>query len=187
MNIKEKIKYFIEGMNIAGIASIAGTLWRAGGSGNYSRYFRRVGVALVITIQSWLFTHNLWCLLTFPLAFASYTLGYGIPDKTDAGCRIARIWCVLLGYKIRTNGFYIVENENKLRFLVRATVGFCYSLSYIPTAIILKHDIGVTIAVLALTLLIPAICHLRFNAVKEESLIGGVILIGLGIVKLIKF
>jgi len=81
-------------------------------------------------------------------------------------------------YNIYSGGY-----ENKIRFLTRMTTGFGYGLSYIPTGILLGNYISLILAILAITLIVPAICHLRLKDVAEEGLIGTCVVLFMFLVK----
>jgi len=156
----DKIKKYFDKFITSGLAAIGGMFWRMGGSRNYSRYWRRAGVAGLLVINCLIKTKSLFSLFIFPLAFGAFSLGYGLPSSTDKGSFIGRFW----------NKY--IKDENKLRFMTRLTVGFCYSLNYIILGLLKSHYLRMSFAMLSLSLIIPLICALRLEAIKEESLIG---------------
>ena len=154
------------------LAILSGYFWRMGGSGIYSRYWRRVGVAILLTIGCYLQTFNLWSLLVFPLAYGSFCLGYGIPDGNDDGSSIARFW-LMLGYRLGITSM----PERILRLAVRASVGLAYSMSYLVFGFLKGNIIGAIIGMIGLTLTIPIIYNYEWDVNIEERLIGGMILL----------
>lgn len=154
------------------LAILSGYFWRMGGSGIYSRYWRRIGIAILLTISCYLQTFNLWSLLVFPLAYSSSCLGYGIPDSGDDGSSIARFW-LMIGYRL---GIVSIP-ERILQFAVRASVGLAYSMSYLVLGFLKGNILGAIIGMVGLTLTIPLICNYEWDVVKEERLIGVVILL----------
>ena len=192
MALRDIIKKILERFSASGLANIAGTFWRMGGSGKCGKNWRRIGVALILAIQNFLFLRTLYnlstllisSLITFILAFASHTLGHGVPEHTDpTPNKIGKFWCWI--FKVDYTKPYDKQIGNKLRFFIRATVALAYSLAFIPTAILLKHYIGLIISMLALILVIPYICSFRFKDVKEEVLIGAVRVMFLTIAKIL--
>jgi hypothetical protein len=70
-------------------------LWAIGGAG--PKLVRRIGVPVVVGI-SLCFT-NLWLLLTIPPLWGIVALGYGMPDATDKGSWLGRLYLKFLPYQ----------------------------------------------------------------------------------------
>jgi hypothetical protein len=160
-----KIKQWIEKIGGVGLAAIAGVLWYKGGEGN--KALRRVGVASIIAlIAAYKIGWSLW-LLSVPviglLAFGAYAVGYGVPDESDEGSAIAQFW---------ERWFPWQTEEDKLRFVTRATTGFLYGLNYLVTGAIIGHVWQSVILVILSTLGVGTICHFRLDVQKEATLIG---------------
>ena len=114
----EKFKKLLGKFCTIGLASIAGVLWRMGGSGNYSRYYRRMGVASLLSLSCFLKTYSYFSLLIFPIAYMSFTLGYGLPSPTDSKPSVlGSFWSKF------------IKNEFRLRFMVRVSCGLAYSIN----------------------------------------------------------
>jgi len=150
-----------------GLAYLAGKFWRWGGDSTHSRYWRRLGVAGLLTLNCLLFTWNWWSLLTFPIAFGSFTLGYGIPDETDEGSSVARFW-IRVGHRL---GITMIP-ERILRFLTRATVAKAYGINYLVLGCLKGNILGAILAIIGLTLTVPIICNFEWDVEIEERLIG---------------
>jgi len=155
-----------------GLAYFAGKFWRMGGSGIYSRYWRRLGVAGLLTLNCLLLTWNWWGLLTLLLAFSSFTLGYGIPDETDEGSSVARFW-IRVGHRL---GVATIP-ERILRFLTRATVAKAYGINYMVLGYFKGNILGAILAIIGLFLTVPIICNFEWGVEIEERLIGSSILL----------
>lgn len=85
---------------------IAGLLWAYGGAKGTSKAWRRVGVALLVTLISYLKLRDYWSLILFPICFGVYTLSYG------------------------------TEGEIWQDIAQRFKCSLCYSLALLPIAII---------------------------------------------------
>jgi len=142
----EKLKKQLDKFCTTGLASIAGMVWRMGGSGNYSRYWRRAGVALLLVLNCFIKTKSWFSLIVFPTSFGPFTLGYGLPSPTDPKpSALGKFWSKF------------IKNEFWLRVAVRASCGLAYSMNYLVLGILLSHYIRMGIAMLLLTILIPTI------------------------------
>lgn len=181
-----KIKKLFDNVIFGGLIGIGGFLWRLGGKEGYSKLYRRLGVSLILTLQSYLLTKNFWSILTLPIAFIVFTQGYGLPEIYDAGSRISRFVCKLLHlpkYYTGNYDIYTFNYEGKVRYLTRFFNGLSYGLAYIPTAIILGKYLNLGIMVANLSLIIPTICNFKLKDYVEEVLIGASIIAGLLIFK----
>lgn len=158
------MNFFIRLLKSIGFVPLAGAFWRMGGSGNYSRYWRRAGVAGLVTLKCLWDTKSFWALVTYPLAFGAYTLGYGLPDATDSGSALGAFW-----YKLFKNQLWALV-------ATRTTVALGYSLNYLVKIILTQHYCRGAIAMTLLTLGVPLVCLFRFKAEKEEFIIGSLVL-----------
>jgi len=84
------LKKLLNNIKVGGLAGLGGILWRMGGSSNYSKAWRRIGVAVILTIQSLLLTYNIKSLTTL-LSFFTIGKGYGLPWRGDAGSSFAKV------------------------------------------------------------------------------------------------
>ena len=144
------------------IASIVGgVLWRLGGADNFSKGYRRYGVAGILAVLAFLKTRSkVVVLLSYGLLVASTSLGYG---ESSA---LALFWNNL--------GVY---SETMLDIAIRGSVGLLYGLAYLPTVIYLKKYKWLPI-ILVPMILCPAIRFLGniTGAVVEEALMGAMVI-----------
>jgi len=121
MSILNKIKkYLSDSFKISGLPIIFGLLGSAGGQG--LKWLRRFIFPAIITLYSLYIIRNLWCLTIYLMSFI-LTIGYGIPDSTDEGSALGRIY-----YKL----FH--ANTILANIFTRGTVGIliCISMLSVP-------------------------------------------------------
>jgi len=147
------------------LAIVGGLFWRMGGSGKYSRYWRRVGVASLLSILCFLRTYNYLSLLIFPLAYLPFTLGYGLPSKDDP------VPSVLGKFFSK-----YIKGEFWLRIAVRVICGLSYGLNYVLLGYLTGNYISTVLSIALLTLSVPVVCSLKLKDVWEERTIGFLVL-----------
>jgi len=113
------------GMHTFWFAPVIAVLYRVGGSSKYDSAYRRVGVPIMFFIIFAIVTRDNLMFLSIFLMWASFTIGYGIPDVTDEGSVLGRYFLKM------------TNSEKKADFLTRMTVGAAISASMFPLAI---HD-----------------------------------------------
>ena len=89
---------------------ISAFLWAYSGAGA-SKLYRRLAIPALIALIIYLVDHNVRVFYAVPISFAALTLGYGIPDSTDEGSFLGRI-------------FYKLANKHELvaNILTRGTI-----------------------------------------------------------------
>jgi len=147
------------------LAITGGIFWRMGGSGNYSRYWRRIGVALLLTFLCFIRTFSLYSLLVLPIAYLSFCLGYGLPSADDP-----------IPSKLGEFFSRYIKNRFWLQMIVRGICGFAYSLSFIVWGILTHNFLWMGIGMIVITLVTPLITILNRD-VLEENLIGASIVL----------
>jgi len=103
------------------VAIVCGLLWAFGGAEGVSKFVRKIGVGLAISLIGYVVSWNWLAFLVLPLMLFGTAQGYGIPDGTDEGSNIGRFW-----YKT------VCENEFLANVFTRITVGILYSVALIP-------------------------------------------------------
>jgi len=152
---------------------LAGILWRMGGSSNYPKAFRGIGIPILFTaltffkvasyfpMISWLFG-SLVVVGTLIITWGVLTVSYGVTSP------LGQLFAVISNSKIRD-------------IIIRGICGVCWSLSYAPV-ILYKGNYW-----MFLTCLIPAILvpYIRVSSINkwngwiEEFLMGCALALGL--------
>lgn len=106
------------------IAPLTALLWALGGAYGSNKAFRRVGCAVLPSVAVAVLKASWWPLLAIPLAFGAFTIGYGMPDKSDAGSALGRFWMNLL---------HPIDPQGKwANIATRATVYVLLAIAFIP-------------------------------------------------------
>lgn len=71
-------------------------LWAISGMQGQDKIWRRLGVPIVWASAIFAHSHNLAILLAIPCSWAAFSIGYGIPDKTDEGSWLGRFYMGIL-------------------------------------------------------------------------------------------
>lgn len=155
-----------------GLVVLGGYLWKKGGSGY--KWCRRIVLPAIMGIHCLFVTSFNWIafVLTSALLGIGTGQGYGIPDQTDAGSRIARFWMKICKIDL-TELLSNPKKYRKIRILTRATVAFFYSLGLIPK-IVLGASVWWTIPIMIVG--VPFIVELDLGE-WEERIIGGFVIL----------
>lgn len=106
---------------------IAGLLGALGGAERSSKLFRRLFLPLFITGEAYRYLQN-WYVLSIFLMIPIFSIGYGIPDESDAGSPLGRF-------------FYALFKHNKVlaNIFTRGTIGCLIAFTLSPIALITHH------------------------------------------------
>ena len=94
--------YFFIGWLVLPLMAVSAVLWALGGAENSSKAYRRWGVAIATSVLVFARFPSLWAYLAFiPVGWGVLTLGYGMPDATDKGSVLGRLYLAQLkDYKL---------------------------------------------------------------------------------------
>lgn len=102
------------------LALITAILWRMGGSDEWDKNWRRLGVpTVVVAILSWA-TQSWIPLLSWLPFWGSLTLGYGIPDEGEHRNTIGGLVAC-----------YITRKQPLCDFITRSIIGFIMALCFV--------------------------------------------------------
>ena len=124
---------------------LSGILWAFGGADGTSKAWRRIGVPTVVCLfislnqMSWL----PW--IGWIPFFGVTTIGYGIPDNSDAGSPLGRFF------------LNIFITEEKATFMLRGFLAFLMGLSMVSVAWI--SFIGWVVGLILITVSVPLMVH----------------------------
>jgi hypothetical protein len=106
---------------------LSGLLGALGGAERSSKLFRRFFLPLMIAGEAYRVFHS-WYVLSIFLMSAVFSIGYGIPDETDAGSPLGRF-------------FYALFKHNKLLadLFTRGTIGCLISCTLAPITLIKQN------------------------------------------------
>ena len=118
--------YFLIGWWVLPLMVVSAILWALGGAEKSNKLFRRLGVPVASSI-SVLLVLQWWFIPIFILpGWGSITLGYGMPDATDEGSFLGRLYLKFL------------KNYKLAQFATRITIYILYWASFILTGKILS-------------------------------------------------
>jgi len=124
------------------ISVVTSISYRCGGSGNYPRFFRPLGVGLgVLTTGLFLFPISTWSLITL---------------------------VVSAGASAGLSTTYFKKKDHDAKWFNWLFVGLALSLAVVPLHCVIGHWLGFTIRTVVLTSWITLWSEFQGNAVKEE-------------------
>ena len=150
--MKEKIKEYISKIKEKGfvvklalIPFLCGLLYAIAGSDNTPKQIRRFGIPVLLTFFVWLSLRNIW-VITCLSSIGVFSIGHGVPDKTDAGSALGRFW-----YKI------FKGNHRMTDYFVRGTKAFFFALSFLSIPVLKDSWLVYSILTAILTVSIASI------------------------------
>lgn len=127
IKIKKQIKNVFSKFNLFNLASLIGFLGAYGGSQNTSLLWRRIGISLIFTICALISTKSFWSIIVMSM-WGFLAMGYGIPDETDEGSILARVYI-----KLFKNNLFLTN------VFTRGTIGLGISLSLLIVTILRQN------------------------------------------------
>jgi len=122
-----KIKNTIKKLSSLFIPFFGGIFGALGGADNSSKKFRRILIPLALFGYAFIQLENIYTITILSL-IGVLSMGYGIPDNTDEGSFLGRLW-----YKLFKQNHFLSD------IFTRGTIGLLESLCLISIPII-KHN-----------------------------------------------
>ena len=134
---------------IRGLSIFAcGIMWRMGGSDELPKLVRRLGCALIVPLPSCLFGFKWYFLLSIPLLFGAFSMGYGINSSLTK----------------------LLKNK----YLVRFTCGLLYSVAAIPLLWGNWIALGFHIILTSTFVMLAGNQKFQYSDKREEFAIGSI-------------
>ena len=139
------MKRLLDGLKMASIGLFSGLLGAFAGADGTSKAWRRFALPLSYLGLIWSNMSSWWNLTVLGM-MGAFSLGYGIPDKTDGGSPIGQFW-----YQV----FILYPKQRHLLadVLTRGTIGFLVGLSLIGLPIVRNNWIEYALGFLAIILI----------------------------------
>lgn len=169
---------------------IGGYLWAYGGKAGTSKAWRRIAFPAIVSILYGIISasqssFNLVAFLAlFGALWGAFSVGYGIPDSTDEGSPLGRLWFNILKRQGENRFNMSADTARKVNIAVRTSCAIFYSLALLPLGALGNWWAGGGFVVFSVVL---STCYIRTDYMigelnLEEILVGASIGAGASII-----